>query len=133
MHNVAIKGIPGVSNVEIRSQQTVVFGSDGAPMNVTHYYLDTDGTNLTQILSCYSIGVSKGNWKDYSINFKRNEAIFFIYKHSWATPYCVLIKSKEVKKKKITYGLSLCDKKKSNFSDIDKLIKYLRRKQLKII
>ena len=101
--------------------------------NINNSKLYFSKSELSKILNCYSLGVSKGNWKDYAIDFNKNEAIFFIYKHSWATPYCVLIKSKEVKKRKITYGLSLSNTKKSNFNDIDKLIKYLRRKQLKII
>ena len=101
--------------------------------NINNSKLFFSKNELTKILKCYASGVSKGNWKDYAIDFNKNEAIFFIYKHSWATPYCVLKKSKEVKKRKITYGLLLSNTKKSNFSDIDKLIKYLRRKQLKII
>ena len=101
--------------------------------NINNSKLYFSKSELSKILNCYSLGVSKGNWKDYAIDFNKNEAIFFIYKHSWATPCCVLKKSKEVKKRKITYGLSLSNAKKSNFSDIDKLIKYLRRKQLKII
>ena len=33
-------------------------------------------SELTKILNCYAIGVSNGNWKDYALNFKSNEAIF---------------------------------------------------------
>ena len=105
--------------------------TSSASTNNHNLYFSKD--ELAKILNLYSKGVSSGEWKDYAIDFNKNEAIFFIYKHSWATPYCVLIKSKEVKKRKIIYGLSLSNTKKSNFSDIDKLIKYLRRKQLKII
>ena len=31
---------------------------------------------LSKILSCYSLGVSKGNWKDYAIHFSKNELQF---------------------------------------------------------
>ena len=105
--------------------------TSSASTNNHNLYFSKD--ELAKILNLYSKGVSNGEWKDYAIDFNKNEAIFFIYKHSWATPCCVLKKSKEIKKRKITYGLSLSNTKKSNFSDIDKLIKYLRRKQLKII
>ena len=50
---------------------------------------------LNLILSCYSFGVSSGNWKDYSINFNQNEASFFIYKHSNTLPECILTKYKK--------------------------------------
>ena len=53
---------------------------------------------LSKILSCYSLGVSKGNWKDYAIHFSKNEASFYIYKHSFASPDCILTKSKKYKK-----------------------------------
>ena len=38
-------------------------------------------SELSKILNCYSVGVSNGNWKDYALNFKSNEAIFSFYKH----------------------------------------------------
>ena len=41
---------------------------------------------LGKILNCYSIGVSNGNWKDYALNFKSNEAIFSFFKHTHASP-----------------------------------------------
>ena len=34
-------------------------------------------SELNKILLCYSVGVSKGKWKDYAINFDKNEANFF--------------------------------------------------------
>ena len=50
---------------------------------------------LGKILSCYSLGVSNGNWKDYSINFERNYAEFSIYKHTHASPEFSIIKNKK--------------------------------------
>ena len=88
---------------------------------------------LTQILSCYSIGVSKGNWKDYSINFKRNEAIFFIYKHSNSSPECSVIKYKVSKKSKPFFKLNLGIKKRKKFENIEDLVALLLRDNFKII
>ena len=88
---------------------------------------------LGKILNFYSIGVSKGNWKDYAINFKKNEAIFFIYKHSWASPDCILTKIKERKKKKIIYKLTISNNKNTKYNNIDELIIFLKRKQFKLI
>jgi DNA-directed RNA polymerase II subunit RPB1 len=48
-----IKGIPGVSNVEIRTQQKLVFDeSDGSPLYVNNYFLDSAGSSLRNILAC---------------------------------------------------------------------------------
>ena len=90
-------------------------------------------SELTKILNCYAIGVSKGNWKDYAIDFSKNEANFLIYKHSLASPDCVLSKLKERKRKKITFKLSISNRKYKNFSNIDELISSLKRKHIKLI
>ena len=101
--------------------------------NINNSKLYFSKSELIKILNCYSIGVSSGSWKDYSINFNKNEAIFFIYKHSWASPDCILSKFKEKKKKKILYKLSLLNNKNNKFNNIDELIFFLKRTQLKII
>ena len=88
---------------------------------------------LTKILNCYSIGVSNGNWKDYALNFKSNEAIFSFYKHTLATPDCILKKFREKKKKRTLYHLFINNKKNSNYEDIDKLIASIKRSQIFIV
>tara|TARA_Y100001960_G_C14243556_1_gene619451 strand:+ start:68 stop:397 length:330 start_codon:yes stop_codon:yes gene_type:complete len=89
-------------------------------------------SELKKILNCYSLGVSKGSWKDYAINFYSNEAIFSIYKHSWALPDCILVKVFEKKRRKIFFKLSSNNKSKK-YENLDILIKSLRREQFKII
>ena len=69
---------------------------------------------LSKILNCYSIGVSNGNWKDYALNFNTNEAIFSIYKHTLASPECILKKYKEKKKKELYFNLASIIKKTAN-------------------
>ena len=88
-------------------------------------------SELSKILNCYSIGVSNGNWKDYALNFKSNEAIFSFFKHTHASPDCVLKKYKEKKKK--TFFHLFTNKKNSKFEDIDKLLLSIRRSQLFIV
>ena len=85
---------------------------------------------LTKILNCYSIGVSNGNWKDYALNFNSNEAIFSFYKHTLATPDCILKKFREKKKKRTLYHLIINNKKNSKYEDIDKLIALIKRYQI---
>jgi hypothetical protein len=87
---------------------------------------------LTKILTCYSIGVSNGSWKDYALNFDTNEAIFSFYKHTLASPECILKKFRQ-KKKKTFYQLSINNKKNSKYEDIDKLIASIKRSQLLIV
>ncbi len=88
---------------------------------------------LTKILNCYSIGVSNGNWKDYALNFKSNEAIFSFYKHTLATPDCILKKFREKKKKRTLYHLFINNRKNSKYEDIDKLIASIKRSQIFIV
>ena len=90
-------------------------------------------SEISKILNCYSIGVSKGEWKDYALNFNYNEAVFFFFKHSLASPDCILIKFKEKRKKKVIFSLSVNNKKNSKYDNIDSLITSLKRKQLKLI
>ena len=90
-------------------------------------------SEISKILNCYSIGVSNGNWKDYALNFKTNEAVFSFYKHTLASPDCVLKKYKEKKKRKVLFHLFINNKKNSKFEDIDKLISSIKRSQLIII
>ena len=88
-------------------------------------------SELSKILNCYSIGVSNGNWKDYALNFKSNEAIFSFFKHTHASPDCVLKKYKEKKKKTLFHLFT--NKNNSKFEDIDKLLLSIRRSLLFIV
>ena len=88
---------------------------------------------LGKILACYSFGVSRGNWKDYAIYFGNNEASFYIFKNSLASPDCILTKSKKYKKNLIFYDLEFNNIKKSKFTKIDDIIILLKRRGLKII
>ena len=90
-------------------------------------------SELSKILNCYSIGVSNGNWKDYALNFKSNEAIFSFFKHTHASPDCILKKYKEKKKKKTLFHLFINNKKNSKYEDIDKLLLSIRRSQLFVV
>ena len=88
---------------------------------------------LSKILSCYSIGVSKGNWKDYAIFFGNREVSFCMFKHSLGTPDCILTKTTKYKKNSIIYNLELENKNKSKFTKIDDIIALLKRRELHVI
>ena len=104
--------------------------STSIPNNHKLYFSKSE---LSKILNCYSIGVSNGNWKDYALNFRRNEAIFSFYKHTFASPDCILKKYTQRKKKRALFQLFISNKKNSKFEDIDKLISSIKRSQLLII
>jgi len=88
---------------------------------------------LSKILNCYSMGVSKGSWKDYAICFGKQKTSFYMFKHSLASPDCILSKTKKQKKNIILYDLELSNKRKSKFSKIDDLLALLKRKEFKIV
>ena len=88
---------------------------------------------LYKILSCYSIGVSCGKWKDYSIDFDKYEANFLIYKHTNSYPDCILTKYKKYKKNKTIFKLQINNKNKKNSDRIEDLIAILKRKHIKIL
>ena len=84
---------------------------------------------LSKILNLYSLGVSNGSWKDYSTLFAKNEANFYIYKHTLASPEWILNKFLEKKRKKIYY--KLINKNYNNkFDNLDNLIRFLFRKNI---
>ena len=87
---------------------------------------------LVKILNLYSKGVSSGEWKDYAIDFNKNNAFFYIFKHSLAAPECVLNKSLEKKKRRIFYNLKSKNFNKK-FENLDLLIASLNRNIFKLI
>ena len=87
---------------------------------------------LIKILNLYSKGVSRGEWKDYAIDFNKNDAFFYIFKHSLAAPECVLNKSLERKKRKIFYNLKSKNQNKK-YENLDQLLTSLNRKIFKIL
>ena len=90
-------------------------------------------TELSKILSCYTIGVSKGSWKDYAITFSKREAIFYMFKHSMATPDCILTKTTNFQRKNIVYNLELKNKRHAKFTEMDDLMALLKRREFYII
>ena len=87
---------------------------------------------LSKILSCYSIGVSKGSWKDYAMTFSKQEAVFYMFKHSMTAPDCILTKTTNLQRKDIIYNLELQNKKKTKFTRMDDLIVLLKRREFYI-
>ena len=87
---------------------------------------------LSKILNLYSKGVSSGNWKDYAIDFNKNNAFFYIFKHTLAAPECILNKSLEKRKRRIFYNLKSKNINRK-FENLDTLISSLNRKIFKLI
>ena len=104
--------------------------TSSASTNNHNLYFSKD--ELAKILNLYSKGVSNGEWKDYAIDFNKNNAFFYIFKHSLAAPECILNKTREKKKKKIFYKLKSKSQNKK-FENLDQLISSLNRKIFKIL
>ena len=88
---------------------------------------------LNQILGCYSIGVSRGKWSDYSINFNNHEAKFCIYGHSSSAPEYALIKYKDKTNNWFSYKLKIRGNIKKEVKNINDALYFLRRKNMKVI
>jgi len=104
--------------------------TSSASTNNHNLYFSKD--ELAKILNLYSKGVSNGEWKDYAIDFKTNNAFFYIFKHSLAAPECILNKSLERKKRKIFYNLKSKNQNKK-FESLDSLISSLNRNIFKLV
>ena len=104
--------------------------STSTPNNHKLYFSKSE---LSKILNCYAVGVSNGKWKDYGLNFKTNEANFFFYKHTLASPDCILKKIREKKKKKTLYHLFMYNRNNSKYEDIDKLLASIKRSQIFLV
>ena len=104
--------------------------TSSASTNNHNLYFSKD--ELAKILNLYSKGVSNGEWKDYAINFNNNNAFFYIFKHSLASPECILNKSLENKKRKIFYNLTSKNQKRK-FDNLDLLLSSLNRKIFKLL
>ena len=104
--------------------------TSSASTNNHNLYFSKD--ELAKILNLYSKGVSTGEWKDYAIDFNKNNAFFYIFKHSLASPECILNKSLERKKRKIFYNLKSKNQNKK-FESLDALISSLNRNIFKLV
>ena len=103
--------------------------SSGSTNNHNLYFSKDE---LAKILNLYSKGVATGQWKDYAINFNKNNAFFYMYKHTLAAPECILNKSLEKKKKKIFYNLQSKNRNKK-YDNLDILLSSLNRRIFKLL
>tara|TARA_A100001011_G_scaffold151363_1_gene159763 strand:- start:5713 stop:6042 length:330 start_codon:yes stop_codon:yes gene_type:complete len=102
--------------------------SSSVPNNHILYFSKNE---LSKILNLYSKGVSRGDWKDYAIDFNKNNAFFYIYKHTLACPEWTLSKTIEKKRKKIFFKL-LTNNSYRKFESLDSLITIFFRNNFKI-
>jgi len=100
--------------------------------NSNNHNLYFSKNELSKILNLYAKGVSTGEWKDYAIDFSKNNAFFYIFKHTLAGPECILNKSIERKKRRIFYNLKFKNINKK-FENLDLLISSLNRNIFKLI
>ena len=90
---------------------------------------------LSSILNLYSKEVSKGNWRDYALDSKIDNAIFSIYRHTQDKPMFQIIKNsqKGFRNKPSFYikkGEEIISKSKSLFTILSNFEKKLSIKKL---
>ena len=88
---------------------------------------------LTRILEYYSFGVSKGEWKDYAINFSQTEAYFHFYRNSSENPIISISKKKSKKNRINNFELHQGYNKFFFNASLDNIFSYLNRKNLKLV
>ena len=88
---------------------------------------------LTRILEYYSFGVSKGEWKDYAIDFSHTEAYFHFYRNSSEKPIISISKKKSRRSKFNNFELHQGYNKFLFNTSLDNLFSYLKRKDLKLV
>lgn len=62
-------------------------------------------TELNQILSVYGFMVSKGEWKDYAIDFLPERAVFSIFRRATETPLYIIEKRPDMAAKQGAYSV----------------------------
>lgn len=60
---------------------------------------------LAKIISAYSIGVIKGDWRDYAIDRSGNTAVFSIFRSSRERPVYVFVKTQKPDQNQPTFSL----------------------------
>ena len=73
-----------------------------------------------------SIGIHLFSRNSSPLN--KHETSFYMFKHSLASPDCILSKTDKSKKNNITYNLKLQNRKKTRFTQIDDLLSILKRR-----
>lgn len=116
-NNVNIKNTINIKNIE----KKIIFFSK---------------LELSSILNLYSKEVSKGNWRDYALDSKIDNAIFSIYRHTQDKPMFQIIKNsqKGFRNKPFFYikkGEEIISKSKSLFTILSNFEKKLSIKKLK--
>ena len=103
--------------------------------NIEKKFIFFSKLELSSILNLYSKQVSKGNWRDYALDSKIDNAIFSIYRHTQDKPMFQIIKNsqKGFRNKPSFYikkGEEIISKSKSLFIILSNFEKKLSIKKL---
>ena len=85
---------------------------------------------LNKIMSIYSEKISIGEWKDYSICFRSNYALFCIHKSFNLNPSFQIMKKNN---KGISYYLSSGNKLLIKSNSLNKVLSYFNKPSLKLV
>ena len=103
--------------------------------NIEKKFIFFSKLELSSILNLYSKQVSRGNWRDYALDSKIDNAIFSIYRHTQDKPMFQIIKNsqKGFRDKPSFYikkGEEIISKSKSLFTILSNFEKKLSIKKL---
>tara|TARA_B100000989_G_scaffold297554_1_gene283642 strand:- start:567 stop:884 length:318 start_codon:yes stop_codon:yes gene_type:complete len=89
-----------------------------------------DKFEINKIMEIYSRKISSGEWKDYSICFKSNYALFCIHKSSFTEPTFEIMKNKSTKP---IFSLWSCSKLIIKSDSLSKILVYFQKPKLTLI
>ena len=87
-------------------------------------------SELNKIMEIYSKKIAIGEWKDYSICFRKNYALFCIHKSFHLAPTFEIVKQYN---KKESYTLLFNNRIVSKTNSLSELLNYLKKPNLKLI
>ena len=85
---------------------------------------------LYKIMEIYSKKISIGEWKDYSICFRKNYALFCIHKSSYVQPSFEIMKKKG---NETTFSLKSNNKLLKKSNSLSKILEYFKKPKLTLV
>ena len=122
--------------VKLNIKNSFESSSNANIKNIEKKFIFFSKLELSSILNLYSKQVSKGNWRDYALDSKIDNAIFSIYRHTQDKPMFQIIKNsqKGFRGKPSFYikkGEEIISKSKSLFTILSNFEKKLSIKKLR--
>ena len=92
-----------MSDTDIGDRQGLARG--GEPARPAPQQVTFDRHELREILDLYGRKVAEGEWRDYSIDFRRDKAVFSVYRRASEMPLYRIEKDPKLARKEGAYSI----------------------------